>query len=569
MSQEEKPNEEVNKDESKKTPEGFTYRFEREGGFSLDPQVLKDLRDKEIAEDLRIHENAKSSLGNLFTPSASPELAAPGKNNPPRGTKDELSTDIPTANGEPSSLDLDQAVLDFVPLARLIHAFRSGMIKAEDRMKLQSLIQPKLTKYIPHIPTVKQSAFLLLSNREAFYGGAAGGGKSDALLMAALQHVDVPGYRAILFRRTFADLSLPGALMDRTREWLAPFTESGEVRWNDREKTYHFPSGATLTFGYMEHLKDMYRYQGAEFQFVGFDELTQMLRRTYQYMFSRLRRLKGVKIPLRIRAASNPGGEGHEWVKDRYLIEGPEKGRIFIPAKMDDNPYLDAEEYEESLKELDPITRAQLRDGNWDVKVDGAMFDRTWVQILDQLPPGRRYTFLRWWDLAATAPKRGKDPDWTAGALLAESEGQYFLCDMRRMQGVPGDVERLVGHTASLDGKKIKIRMEQEPGSSGVNTIDNYARKVLQGYDFKGIRSSGEKKERARPLSAAAYNGNFFLIRGAWNSAFLDELEAFPFGTHDDQVDSVSSAFNELSSKKNVIHLPIAVGSGGSYWEGV
>jgi predicted phage terminase large subunit-like protein len=551
------------------SPKPFSYGYERNESFSLDPRVLQGLRQKEIDEDARIEQNAKKAVGSLFnrTP-ASLEQAAPEKTFP-RGTDDELSTDIPETEGSNSDLLLDQAVLDQVPLAKLIHAFRSGMIKAEDRMRLQSLIQPKLTKYIPHTPTVKQSAFLLLSNREAFYGGAAGGGKSDALLMAALQHVDIPGYRAILFRRTFADLSLPGALMDRTREWLAPFTETGEVRWNDREKTYHFPSGATLTFGYMEHLKDMYRYQGAEFQFIGFDELTQMLRRTYQYMFSRLRRLRHVKIPLRIRAASNPGGEGHEWVKDRYLIEGPEKGRIFIPAKMDDNPYLDAEEYEESLKELDPITRAQLRDGNWDVKVDGAMFDRTWIPVLDQLPPGRRYKFVRFWDLAATAPKRGKDPDWTSGSLVAMSEGQYFLCDIRRIQNVPGEVQRLVEHTASLDGKKVPIRMEQEPGSSGVNTIDTYARHVLPGYDFKGLRSSGEKKERARPMSAAAFNGNFFIIRGQWNSAFLDELEAFPFGTHDDQVDSTSGGFNELTVKTNIIHLPVAVGASGSYWEGV
>ena len=74
--------------------------------------------------------------------------------------------------------------------------------------------------WIPHSPTPKQQQFLDCRAREVFYGGAAGGGKTDALLMAALAFVDVPGYRALLFRRTFADLNLPGALMDRAREWL-------------------------------------------------------------------------------------------------------------------------------------------------------------------------------------------------------------------------------------------------------------------------------------------------------------------------------------------------------------
>ena len=89
--------------------------------------------------------------------------------------------------------------------------------------------------------------------------------------MGALQFVDVPGYAAILFRRTYADLSLPGALMDRAKEWLA----GTAARWSDKEKTWHFPSGATLTFGYLEHEDDKYRYQSSEFQFLGFDELTQ------------------------------------------------------------------------------------------------------------------------------------------------------------------------------------------------------------------------------------------------------------------------------------------------------
>ena len=161
-------------------------------------------------------------------------------------------------------------------------------------------------RWIPHTPTVRQALFLSLPVTEALYGGAAGGGKSDALLMAALQFVDVPGYAALLLRRSYADLALPGAIMDRSKEWL----RGTAARWHEPTKTWTFPSGATLSFGYLEAEQDKYRYQGAEFQFCGFDELTQFSETQYRYLFSRLRKSPGLAVPLRMRAASNPGGQG-------------------------------------------------------------------------------------------------------------------------------------------------------------------------------------------------------------------------------------------------------------------
>ena len=195
---------------------------------------------------------------------------------------------------------------------------------------------PKLTQFIPHQPTAKQAAFLWLPNREALFGGAAGGGKSDALLMAALQYVDIPNYAALLLRRTYADLALPGAIMDRAEQWLT----GTNARWNQQEKTWYFPSGSTLTFGYLQHEKDKYRYQSSEFQFIGFDELTQFTETMYTYLFSRLRRLENSNVPLRMRGATNPGGIGHAWVHERFVVSA-KTGRIFIPAKLADNPYLD------------------------------------------------------------------------------------------------------------------------------------------------------------------------------------------------------------------------------------
>ncbi len=395
--------------------------------------------------------------------------------------------------------------------------------------------------YIPHDPTPKQAEFLWVPEEEALYGGAAGGGKSDALLMAALQFVDVPGYAAIVFRRTYTDLSLPEGLMDRARGWLAPT----DARWSEKNKTWTFPSGATFSFGYLEHEKHKFRYQGAAFQFIGFDELTQFTESQYRYLFSRLRRLSGVHVPLRMRTASNPGGEGHEWVKQRFIVEGEAKGRPFIPARLKDNPFLDEEAYIKSLMKLDPTTRQQLLDGDWTAAQPGNMFQRAWFPIVENGPANIK--MVRFWDLAATEAKDGKDPDWTAGVLMGEQDGRYYIFDIIRTRSTPKYVEDLIKQTAQLDGKAVEIYMEQEPGSAGVNTIDHYRRNVLKGYIFRGQKTTGSKATRAAPVSSQAEAENVSLVRGAWIGDFLDEVEQFPLGAHDDQVDGMSGGFENLA----------------------
>ncbi|MCU6603777.1 phage terminase large subunit [Peribacillus frigoritolerans] len=412
-------------------------------------------------------------------------------------------------------------------------------------------------KYIPHDPTPKQAEFLLLQNREALYGGAAGGGKSDALLMAALQYVDHPKYAAILFRKSYADLSLPGALMDRAHEWL----DGTDAKWNEKKKQWLFPKGATVTFAYLDHVNDRFNYQGSEFQFVGFDELTQFDESNYRYLFSRLRRLKGSTIPIRARSASNPGGKGHDWVKQRMLVEGESKGRKFIPATLQDNPYLDADEYMQSLQELDPLTREQLLKGDWDARMDGNKFKRSWFKIVDDYPRDGR--FVRYWDLAATEPKPGKDPDWTAGALMTEKDGQYWIVNVVRDRCSPKGVEQLIYNTAMQDGRHVEIHMEQEPGSSGVNTIDHYQRNVLRGFTFYGNKVTGNKELRANPVSSAAEAGNIFLVRGEWINDFVDEAIGFPGNSsHDDMVDAVSGAFDKLFVRIDMKHAvrPVVAG---------
>lgn len=402
---------------------------------------------------------------------------------------------------------------------------------------------PRLTAYVAHAPTPRQHAALLLDHsREMLYGGAAGGGKTDLLLMAALQYVDIPGYSALLLRRTFPQLTRSkDGLIPMSLEWLS----GSSAKWNDQKAKWTFPSGATLEFGHLQHEKDKYGYQGPSYQFIGFDELTQFTQSQYRYMLSRLRRLEESRIPLRVRSASNPGGEGHDWVKQRFLIEGRANGRIFVPAKLEDNVFLDRESYEETLAELDPITRKQLLDGDWSARQSGGRFQREWFEIVEAAPnEGSR---CRYWDLAATEPKAGKDPDWTSGAFGVWKDGVFFLADMQHRRVTPLEVERLVKQTAEIDGRTTPVWLEQEPGASGKIVVDHYLRNVIPGFACRGDKVTGAKEIRANPLSAHAQAGNVKLVRGPWISAFLDEAESFPRGSHDDQVDAASGAFSKLA----------------------
>ncbi len=183
----------------------------------------------------------------------------------------------------------------------------------------------------------------------------------------------------------------------------------------------------------------------------------------------------------------------------------------------------------------------------------GGMFKRQWFAIVDAAPVAAKDA--RYWDMAATEDSTGADPDWTVGARLTLQGGVYYITDIRRVRLRPMGVEQLVRQTAELDGLATEIRMEQEPGASGKSVIDHYARTVLLGFAFRGDRVSGAKIERANPLSAAAEAGNVKLVRGTWNKDFLDEIEIFPNGAHDDQVDAVTGAFHALGAPEPFIYV--------------
>lgn len=367
-------------------------------------------------------------------------------------------------------------------------------------------------------------------------------------MMAALQYVDVPGYNALILRRTFPELSQQGGMIELAHKWL---TDTPAVR-KEGGREWIFPSGASLKFGYLDTEQDKLKYRGAELQFVGFDETTTFTESQYSYLFSRLTKKEGMAVPTRMRGATNPGGPGHSWVKERF-INSHHADRIFFPSFIKDNPSVDYNDYVRSMTLTDPFTREQLLLGSWD-EYSGGLFRREWFEIIDCLPKRDHVTvpltLIRAWDWARTAPAPGKDPDWTAGALLgldSQTKTVYIL-DVVRERNTPEKIEQLVIRTAQRDGPRVMIWGEEEKGSAG-GYLTMAMTKALIGYVYHGEKVSGEKQVRASPLSSFAEARRVKILRGVWNGAFLDELELFTGyqDGHDDMVDAAALAFNKLT----------------------
>jgi len=360
---------------------------------------------------------------------------------------------------------------------------------------------------------------------------------SVALLMAALQYVDHSDYAAILFRRTYPELALPGALMGKAQEWLY----GTDAKWNDTKKTWTFPSGATLTFGHLENYRSHFNYQSTEFQFIGFDELTTFPQYQYDFLFSRLRKTINNPVPLRVRCASNPGGIGEAWVKAKFVDSPNTKESIFIPAKLNDNPSLNKEEYIKSLMHLDPVTREKLLNGDWTSIRMGGKFRRSWFRIIEPEDIPKDLRQIRYWDLASSPKDESdpqSDPDWLVGCKGGYFNGSYYVTHVRRMRGTPNQVEQTIKNTAQGDGKNVSVFIEREPGSAGELYI-NHLKSVLKGWPVHAHRLTGDKEHYIDPISSQAEAGNITLVNGPWLDEFLYELELFPTkGVHDDQVDA-------------------------------
>ena len=417
----------------------------------------------------------------------------------------------------------------------------------------------------------------------AIYGGAAGGGKSFALLLEPLRHISVRGFSAVVFRRTLADVKKAGSLLDTS---VSIYGEIGaSIRLDTLE--WKFPQGGKVAFGHLEHENTVLDWQGAQVPLICFDELTHFSRKQFFYLLSRNRSTCGVK-PY-VRATTNPDadswvaeliswwidqetgqaileragmlrwfarisdalvwGDSKEELKERFPECEP-KSLTFIPARLEDNSILMVADpgYRANLLAMDRVERERLLGGNWKIRpAAGLYFRKEWCEVVEAIPAGTK--FVRGWDLAATPKTETNDPDWTAGTKIGKCpDGRFIVAHHVRVQGSPLEVERIVKNTATADGREVRIHIPQDPAQAGKSQVSNYVR-LLEGFNVRFQPSRGDKIIRFGAFSAQAEAGNVIVLRGAWNETWFSALEAFPPPDdrgHDDDADSTSEAYNGL-----------------------
>lgn len=178
---------------------------------------------------------------------------------------------------------------------------------------------------------------------------------------------------------------------------------------------------------------------------------------------------------------------------------------------------------------------------------EGGMFHQSWFDVVPFPKHGKFKREVRYWDLAATDPKKGEDPDWSVGCRMGlHEDGFWYIIDVVRTQQSIGRLRNTIRQTLKYDGMKVRQRAEQEPGAAGKIAIRYMARDFFLGYAFRGVRVTGDKILRAETVSSHAERGEIKVVQGKWNREFFKEINTFPNAAHDDQVDAFSGAFEAL-----------------------
>jgi predicted phage terminase large subunit-like protein len=432
-------------------------------------------------------------------------------------------------------------------------------------------------------PQPRQEQYLSTPADIAIFGGAAGGGKTWALLLEPLRHASNSEFGAVIFRRTIPEITHEGALWDESKK-LYPLLNA---KANENEKQFRFPAGSRVSFSHLQREDDKLAWKSAQIPLIEFDQLETFTASQFFYMFSRNRSMCGVRPYMRATANPEPGWladflswwideDGYanlersgkiRWLvrenDQNYWADDPEtlqeehpnstpKSVTFILSTVYDNKILlEADPgYLANLQALDNIERQRLlgdgiRGGNWKIKPSaGKVFNKSWFEIVDAIPP--MGVPLRFWDLAATAKKTA---DYTASCKGTLINGILYILDATAEQIDPARTDTTMKNTAIQDTTYCAIRFEQESGASGVRDAHHIVT-FLHGFDVRGIPPQGDKITRAKPLAAQALAGNVKLLRGPWNERWLAHMHGQPDLDHDDEMDAASGMYNEIVKRQ-------------------
>lgn len=436
-----------------------------------------------------------------------------------------------------------------------------------------------------------QELFLSCPADICIYGGAAGGGKTFAMLLEPLRHIANPRFAAVFFRRVTPEIRNPGGLWDESQQ-VYPLV-GGVPR--EQALDWTFPSGASIKFAHLEHSSTVLDWKGAQVPLFCFDELTSFEESQFWYMLTRNRSTSGVR-PY-IRAGTNPDADSWvakliDWWIDpvsgfaipersgviRYFVringqlvwgdtaaeleqahnlpEGTAKSLTFIAAKLSDNKILMTADptYLSNLLAQPLVEQERLLSGNWKIRPEaGKVVNRAWVEVVSAVPSAPGATETRGWDFAATAKEVGKkDPDYTAGIKMRRVGNVFYIVDCINVQIGPADFERTFVNTSRQDaaaaraaGARYRVRWEREPGSAGKREGQRLAG-LLAGLDAAEVIISGDKLTRGAGFAAQCKAGNVKILDAPWAEQVLAQLHSMPQVAHDDIWDGCTVAFNDL-----------------------
>lgn len=356
-------------------------------------------------------------------------------------------------------------------------------------------------------PQPKQIEFMQRPEYEALYGGAAGGGKSDALIIEALRQVHIPHYKALILRKTYPQLA---ELIEKSLNYYKQAVP--DAKYNDSKHAWTFPSGAKVIFGSMQHTKDRTNYQGQAYDYIAFDELTHFTYEEYSYMFSR-NRPNGPGTRVYIRATANPGGIGHGWVKERFITPAPPMTpiidtvkwetpdgqkqertikRIFVPSKVFDNPALLANnpDYIANLAAMPEAEKRALLYGDWD-SFSGQVFtewkndsehydDRLYTHVINPFLIPNNWTVYCSFDWGYFAPFSA---GWYA---VAPDDVIYRIREFYGCNGTPNMGVRMDAQTVAQEIKRIEREDENLKRFSQIYRVGDPAIWASQGTESTG-----------------------------------------------------------------------------------